>query len=89
MLARTMEKLSAMNTTFRFALMELPNELIAHIIEFIDSRDTLRRLSCTCRRVQQLTEPMLYRTILIRSGHRAERVLDALRSRLERALAVH
>ncbi|CAK3903820.1 hypothetical protein DOTSEDRAFT_90064 [Lecanosticta acicola] len=83
-----MEKFAAMNTEVQFRLLDLPNELIAHIIEQVDSVKALRKLSQTCRRVQELTEPFLYRVALVRSGRRAEAILRSLETRRARAAAI-
>ena len=71
MVTKTMEKISAMNTLPQFQLLDLPNELIAQVIEAVRSRDDVRNLACTCRRIQHLAEPVLYRSVLFRSGPRA------------------
>ena len=89
-ISKAIDKLSAMRTTTQFNLLDLPNELISHIIEFVDAFATLRRLSRTCHRVQTLAEPVLYRHISLRAGAGAKpKVLwKALQRRPKRALAL-
>ncbi|KAF2211345.1 hypothetical protein CERZMDRAFT_98655 [Cercospora zeae-maydis SCOH1-5] len=82
-------KIAAMTTTFKFPLLDLPNELIAEVIEHVDSRKTLRILSRTCKRIQQLTEPALYRYALVRNGARARHLLHSIEQKPARAKAIH
>lgn len=87
---RVTRKLAAMNATFRFALLELPTELIAQIIEHVDSRTTLKHLACTCRKIQELTEPVLYRSALIRDAVQMTNMLHSVvGNRPARAKAIH
>lgn len=86
---QAMDKFSARNTQFQFPLLDLPNELIAHIIEQVDTIRALRRLARTCRRVQQLAEPVLYRSIIIRTGPEMNDIRLAIDSRRERAAGIH
>ena len=88
-LLQVIEKLKAMNTTMQFRLLNLPNELIAHVVEFVEDATALRRLACTCRQVQAHAEPVLYRSLLVRSGSRIKDVVDAIEARSERASAIH
>lgn len=74
---KVMEKLSARNTKTEFPLLDLPNELIAYIIELVDDIPTLRRLACSSRRVQHLTEPVLWRKLLVKKGTNARQILAA------------
>ncbi|KAI5363984.1 Putative F-box domain, leucine-rich repeat domain superfamily [Septoria linicola] len=87
MLLKVTGKLAAMNTVFQFPLLDLPNELIALVIEQVDNRTTLRKLSRTCRRVQELTEPVLYRYALVSSRAHTRDLLHSLRSRSTRGSA--
>ncbi len=41
-----------MSATMQFRLLDLPNELIAHVVEYVESLATLRRLACLSRRMQ-------------------------------------
>lgn len=87
---RVTRKLAAMNATFRFALLELPTELIAQIIEHVDNRTTLKHLACTCRKIQELTEPVLYRSALIRDAVQMTNMLHSVvGNRPARAKAIH
>ncbi|KAF2160571.1 hypothetical protein M409DRAFT_70325 [Zasmidium cellare ATCC 36951] len=86
---QAVDKFTARNTQFQFPLLDLPNELIAHIIEQVDNIRTLRRLARTCRRVQHLAEPALYRSILVRTGPETNDIRLALDSRPERAAGIH
>lgn len=72
-----------------FPLLDLPNELIAQIIEHIDCHKTVGRLARTCRRLQYLAEPALYREVLIRTNSDALSAFLAFRNRRERYAAVH
>lgn len=86
---QAVDKFSARNTQFQFPLLDLPNELIAHIIEEVENIRTLRRLARTCRRVQHLAEPVLYRSILVRTGPETNDIRLAIDSRPERAGGIH
>jgi hypothetical protein len=44
-----------------FPLLALADELILSIIEQIDSREDLNSLATTCSRLQDLTEPYIWR----------------------------
>ena len=87
--SKAIGKLSAMYTTMDFPILDLPNELIAHIIEFVDSISDLRHIACTCRRIQQLAEPALYRHVLLRGAAKTRRILSALQARPARAATLH
>ena len=69
-------------------LIDLPNELIAQILEYIDDVATLRHLARTCRRMQDVGEALLYQRILTRSGDSTLAILNAFHSRPGRASAV-
>lgn len=89
LIRKTTEKLGAINTSLRFRLLDLPNELIAHIIEQVNSPKALCRLARTCSRLQYLAEPVLYRSILLRDGMKTVHVCNALHSRPERWIGVN
>lgn len=90
MILKAAEKMAARHSLpFRFALLDLPNELIVTILEHIDSRISLRHMSRTCRRMQKLTEPVLYRSALIRTGSETDKLVTALQARPARAAALH
>ncbi|KAK5175450.1 uncharacterized protein LTR77_000589 [Saxophila tyrrhenica] len=88
MISKAMGRMSANNSTFQFPILDLPNELVAHIIEFIDDLNTLRNLACTSHRLQQLTEPKLWREITFRLAPSLLHIVAATESRHERASAV-
>ena len=71
------------------SLLQLPNELIGDIFEHINDRKTLKSLAQTCRRVQELAEPVLYRSILMRSSRQLYKLSGAIESRKERVEAIH
>lgn len=88
LITKAMDKIAARYAKFEFPITDLPNELVAHIIEFINDISALRNLACSCHRLQQLTEPVLWRKLLVRERQRLRRTLDAYGSRRERALAL-
>lgn len=71
-------KVRAMNTPIEFQLLDLPNEIISLIISHVKTVSLLKLLCRTCRRVQHLAEPYLYRYALIRTGTETEMVLNAM-----------
>ncbi|KAF7197497.1 hypothetical protein HII31_01307 [Pseudocercospora fuligena] len=77
-LLHSLNKVKAMNTPFEFRLLDLPNELVSIIIEHVESVAILKTLCRTCRRLQYLTEPVLYRYALIRTGVETEFIRSAL-----------
>ena len=89
MISKTVGRLAAMSTIMQFRLLDLPTELIAHIIEAVDKIETLRKLASTCRRIQHIAEPVLYRRMLIQTGAKASHILRSFRARPERASALH
>jgi len=88
LITKAMDKIAARNAKFEFPITDLPNELVAHIIEFINDISALRNLACSCHRLQHLTEPVLWRKLLVRERQRLRRTLDAYGSRRERAAAL-
>lgn len=82
-------RIAAMNTKFQFNLLDLPNELIVLVFEQLDDQKTIRNLCRTCRRVQELAEPILYRAALMRSGYAMDRYFDSLEKKKSRMHAVH
>lgn len=88
LITKAMDKIAARNAKFEFPITDLPNELVAHIVEFLDDISALRNLACSCHRLQQLTEPVLWRKLLVRDRQRLRRTLDAYGSRRERAMAL-
>ena len=89
MISKAIEKMAAMSTVTEFPLLELPNELIIRVIEFIDEMTTLSRLACTSQRLQELAEPLLYRQILLRGTTQAKQLATAFDHRPQRPRAVH
>lgn len=87
-ISRTIRRMAASSTTFQFALLELPTELLVSIIEQIDSIDTLRRLAICSRQLQGLTEPLIYHRLLLRNGRKTEHIVRSLRARPDRAIAI-
>ncbi|EME81300.1 uncharacterized protein MYCFIDRAFT_88010 [Pseudocercospora fijiensis CIRAD86] len=77
-LLHSINKVKAMNTPFAFRLLDLPNELVSTIIEHVESVAILKTLCRTCRRLQYLTEPVLYRYALIRTGVETEFIHGAI-----------
>ncbi|KAF2649042.1 hypothetical protein K491DRAFT_783606 [Lophiostoma macrostomum CBS 122681] len=69
-------------------LGDLADELLLCIIEQIDSRQTLHNLAATCSRFQSLTEPFIWRSLLIVNGSDVPGLAHALNSRLERISSV-
>ena len=59
-------------------LLALVDELLLSIIDQIDSRDALCNLASTCRRFQGLTEPYIWRSLLVTHGDRAKSIAAAL-----------
>lgn len=88
LLSKAVEKMAAANTKMEFRLMDLPNELIAQIIEFVSDVAALQKLARTCQRLEALTAPVLWRHILLRKPARLIRILQAYERRRERALAL-
>lgn len=72
----------------QFPLLLLPDELIALVIEHVDDVKSLRSLTRTCHRLQDIAEGKLYRTLLLRSGTSTRGLKRSLRSRPERAKAI-
>ncbi|KAF1976777.1 hypothetical protein BU23DRAFT_551233 [Bimuria novae-zelandiae CBS 107.79] len=66
-------------------LLALVDELLLSIIDQIDSRDALCQLAAACRRFQGLTEPYIWRSLLVISGHHARSIAAALDLREERS----
>ena len=88
-LKRAVEKFRAMSTVTAFSILDLPDELITLIIEQVPDAETLSKLASTCRHIQGMAEAKLYRSIEIRRGSRAKRILKATNARRERATAIH
>ncbi|KAF2743740.1 hypothetical protein M011DRAFT_489479 [Sporormia fimetaria CBS 119925] len=74
--------------TSQFPLLSLPAELTLLVVEQVEARDDLINLSLTCRRLQELAEPLIWRSLLILHGTHARRVRQAVWSRRERMDAI-
>ena len=59
-------------------LMQFPDEILLAIIAHVEEPADLCSLALTCRRIQDLTEPAIYRAMLICKGEKARRVAHAL-----------
>ncbi|KAL5424887.1 hypothetical protein PMIN07_012227 [Paraphaeosphaeria minitans] len=59
-------------------LLALVDELLLSIIDQLDSRDALCSLSACCRHLQALTEPYIWRSLLVTNGDRARSIAAAL-----------
>lgn len=77
-----------MSTTMQFRLLDLPNELIIRVVELVESVATLSHMACTCRRIQELVEPVLYRELLVKDATHASVLQGSFKGRQQRALAV-
>ncbi|OTA34170.1 hypothetical protein BTJ68_06311 [Hortaea werneckii EXF-2000] len=70
-------------------LLDLPDELLVSIVEQLDGdRRTLCTLSLVSKRFQALSEALLYSSIFYRHGFLAERILEAVKTRLDRGAAI-
>jgi hypothetical protein len=56
----------------------LADELLLNIIDFVDSHEALCSLAATSRRLQGLTEPYIWRSLLVLMGAHAQHVSTAL-----------
>ena len=77
-LSRTIGKVRARRIEMQFSLMELPEELVALIVDHVTDLTTLRHLACTCSTLQRLAEPKIWRYLSIRTGSRAARLFEVL-----------
>lgn len=78
----------ASRMTVQFPLLELPDELIAFIVEQVSDCELLRHLARSCRRLRSIAENCLYRDILLRSGRRTTALKRSLELRPGRAKAL-
>ena len=67
-----------MCNTPQTGLLALVDELLLSIIDQIDSKDALCNLASTCRRFQALSEPYIWRSLLVTNGDRARSIAAAL-----------
>ena len=70
-------------------LLALVDEVLLAIIDQIDSKETLCNLASVCARFQGLTEPYIWRSLLVTKGSHARRVAASLDSRETRPSHVH
>lgn len=70
-------------------LLSLVDEILLTIIDHIDSRETLYNLAATCSHLQGLTEPYIWRSLLVTKGDHARDIARALDSREERVSSIH
>lgn len=66
-------------------LLALVDELLLSIIDQLDSREALCSLAACCRRLQGLTEPYIWRSLLVTNGDRARSIATALDHRETRS----
>lgn len=59
-------------------LMQFPDEILLAIISQVEEPADLCSLTLTCRRIQDLTEPAIYRSMIICQGEKAQHVAHAL-----------
>ncbi|TKA75087.1 hypothetical protein B0A55_05595 [Friedmanniomyces simplex] len=73
-----------------FRLFDLADELIVNIIEHLhDDLATLRALALCSRRLQSLSEPLLYRRRFLRIPSSVDRLLQTTNQRPPRAECIH
>ncbi|CAK1364880.1 unnamed protein product [Cercospora beticola] len=71
-------------------LDSLPDELAGLIIDFLSNdSDALFNVAVTASRYQALAESVLWRRLFIQTGQGCKRILQALKTRRERATAIH
>lgn len=66
-------------------LLDLPNELVADILEHIKDTEDIRSIAQVCSRLQDVAEPRLYDSIFHRTGVAAVNLKEAVEGRPERA----
>lgn len=71
-----------------FQLFSLADELILSIIEQIDSHHALCSLAATCSRLQSLTEPFIWRSLLVLTGSHVGKLVQAFDQRPERLSSI-
>ncbi|TID22912.1 hypothetical protein E2P81_ATG02041 [Venturia nashicola] len=70
-------------------LLNLADELLVEIISQVHDRQALCALSRTCSRLQNLTQDLIYETLLIRNGTQARSLAQLFASGRARPRAVH
>ena len=72
------------------SLLNLPDELLISMLSHLAiDLPTLTAISCACKRLQDLAEPLIYASILITKGSQILQLCRALEARTERARFVH
>lgn len=70
-------------------LLELSNEILALIAEAIYEQADLRNFSNTCRALHRIIDPILYRTVKLRSISSCDKFAQIVLRHPVRALGVH
>lgn len=70
------------------SILDLPEELLALVVEYVHDRTTLQHLAHTCRRLQEPAEQELYRSIEIQEVYEAEAICYSIWDRPKRALTI-
>jgi hypothetical protein len=70
------------------SLALLADELLLNVIEYLDSHAALCNLAATCRRFQGLTEPYIWRSLLVLNGTHALNIAAALDGQDDRIEAI-
>jgi hypothetical protein len=63
----------------------LPGELLVSILASVDDIATLREVAVVCKRLNSLTEPFLYQSLVISDGSQAVMLAEAIAKRSSRA----
>jgi hypothetical protein len=66
----------------------LADELVLNILDCLDSHSALCNLASTCRRFQGLTEPYIWRSLLVLNGTHAQTITAALDGQDDRIEAI-
>jgi hypothetical protein len=66
----------------------LPGELLSSVVASIDDVITLRQVAAVCKRLNDLTEPFLYQSLIVSDGSQAVMLGEAIAKRPSRALHV-
>jgi hypothetical protein len=66
-------------------LLMLPGELLVSILASVDDIATLREVAVVCKRLNSLTEPFLYQSLVISDGSQAVMLAEAIAKRPSRA----
>jgi hypothetical protein len=66
-------------------LLTLPNELLSSILACVDDLITLCQIAAVCKRLNDLTEPFLYQSLIVSDGSQAVMLAEAIAKRPARA----